>query len=349
MRIGVSTFGCDYGQSGISRYAIELLRSISKIDTTNEYVLFGTPRAKEVFLPQAGNFRSLSVEDRWDSAVASGTVEPLRTPTHCDERVDGRRLPSRGKPPGRRRERGGRRGRGPVVVGTVPDLSSLHARGKYPPDRIAVIHHGVDLATYNVQVADESAQSVRKAYGLDRPFILYVARIEHPGKNHVRLIEAFDQFKTRTAAEHLLVFAGRDWDRADVVHDAAAAARHGKDVRFLSFVPNDHLPGLYGGAALFVFPSFYEGFGLPILEAMACGTAVCCSSVSSLTEVAGDAADYFSPDDPEEIASVIARATSDANHAADLRTRGLRRSGTFSWEATARQTHAVITAQGDAP
>ena len=112
-------------------------------------------------------------------------------------------------------------------------------------------------------------------------------------------------------------------------------------VRFLGTVPEDDLPALYGGATVFVFPSEYEGFGLPVLEAMACGTPVACSNTSSLPEVAGDAVLYFDPTNIESMAHTLDRMLADAELRADLRERGLARASDFSWERTAQETLKV--------
>jgi glycosyltransferase involved in cell wall biosynthesis len=112
-------------------------------------------------------------------------------------------------------------------------------------------------------------------------------------------------------------------------------------MHFMGFVPEDDLPALYNGADLFAFPSLYEGFGLPVLEAMACGTPVITSNVSSLPEVAGNAALLVDPYNVDELAGAIRRILSDPALAADLRARGLERARQFSWERTAQETLEV--------
>jgi len=121
-------------------------------------------------------------------------------------------------------------------------------------------------------------------------------------------------------------------------------------VRFLGPVPEDDLPALYAGATLFVFPSLYEGFGLPVLEAMACGTPVACSNTSSLPEVVGDAALTFDPADSSAIARAITRVLADAELRQVLRERGLAQAAGFSWERTAAKTLEVYRrAAGNKP
>jgi glycosyltransferase involved in cell wall biosynthesis len=174
------------------------------------------------------------------------------------------------------------------------------------------------------------------------PFILYTSRIEHPGKNHARLIHAFADLKRKGGIPHQLVLAGTDRERAEEVHRAARESGFARDILFTGFVAAADLPLLYQAADLFVFPSLYEGFGLPILEAMACGTPVGCSKISSMPEVAGDAAVLFDPDEKDSIASAIRSIITGTDLRNALAARGLERSRQFSWAKTARQTLEVI-------
>ena len=174
------------------------------------------------------------------------------------------------------------------------------------------------------------------------PFILYTSRIEHPGKNHARLIRAFAELKRKERIPHQLVLAGTDRERADEVHRIAEESGFAKDILFTGFVASEDLPLLYQAADLFVFPSLYEGFGLPILEAMACGTPVACSRISSMPEVAGDAAVLFDPEEEGSIASAIRSIITGTDLRRDLAARGLERSRQFSWARTAAQTLGVI-------
>jgi glycosyltransferase involved in cell wall biosynthesis len=137
------------------------------------------------------------------------------------------------------------------------------------------------------------------------------------------------------------VIAGA-WDpRYPQVKQLAARLNLTQAIIFLGSIPEADLPALYGAARLFVFPSLYEGFGLPVLEALSCGTAVACSRASSLPEVAGEAAVYFDPADPDRIAEALVRALNNEALLEDLRARGLEQARKFSWRRTARQTLQV--------
>jgi alpha-1,3-rhamnosyl/mannosyltransferase len=186
-------------------------------------------------------------------------------------------------------------------------------------------------------------ERVRTKYNLPEPFFLYFG-INKPHKNLTTLIDAYSQLQNAQsglAAFPALVIAGA-WDkRYPEAKEDAATLGLGDTVHFLGRIDDDDLPALYTAATVFVFPSRYEGFGLPVLEAMACGTPVACSNASSLPEVAGDAALLFAPTDTSAIAQAIQRLTDDASLRADLRQRGLRQAARFTWRRTAELTLAV--------
>jgi glycosyltransferase involved in cell wall biosynthesis len=182
---------------------------------------------------------------------------------------------------------------------------------------------------------------VIRRYGIRRPYCLFVGNLE-PRKNLPRLIEAFGLLRRHGLAPAdlpQLVLAGtRGWLSSGIFRAAAGQGLEAPDIVFTGYVPPADLPALYAGAACFVFPSLYEGFGLPVLEAMACGTPVVASTASSLPEVAGDAALLVDPHDVEGLAGALRRLWGDAELRADLRERGLQRATLYSWERTARLT-----------
>ena len=189
-------------------------------------------------------------------------------------------------------------------------------------------------------VGEERIRQVRQRYGLDRPFILHVGNLE-PKKNLPRLLEGFVGVRRRFGDRYQLVVAGkRGWLEGPIFH---AVHRLGLEsaVRFLGYVPAEDLPALYSAAALFVFPSLYEGFGLPVLEAMGCGTPTVTSWAASLPEVAGDAAVLVDPHDAEDIGRAMVRVLESPALQEELREKGLQRQARFSWEETARKTLEV--------
>ena len=186
----------------------------------------------------------------------------------------------------------------------------------------------------------EAVQPVLEKLTIPRPYILYVGSLE-PRKNLLRLLQACARLREKHQDWHLVIVGARNfWKNVPVVETVEELALK-PWVHFTGFVEEEDLPALYNGADLFVFPSLYEGFGLPPLEAMACGTPVVTSNSSSLPEVVGDAAIMVDPYDVDAIADAMARVLDDPALADDLRQRGLARAGQFSWERMAQETIKV--------
>jgi glycosyltransferase involved in cell wall biosynthesis len=186
----------------------------------------------------------------------------------------------------------------------------------------------------------ETIAAARAHFGLPERYVLYLGS-NKPHKNLERLIEAWallqSQGSVASAERPLpLVIAGAWDDRYPEARQRAAALSLGAQVRWLGPAPEADLPALYGGALLFVFPSLYEGFGLPVLESMACGTPVVCSNSSSLPEVAGDAALMVDPMNTAMLARAMRQALDDERLREDLSEKGLRQAGSYSWPHTAR-------------
>ena len=206
-----------------------------------------------------------------------------------------------------------------------------------PADRVSVIP---EAAAPAYAPADGAAMaSLRQRYGLPNRYLLSVGSLE-PGKNRARLIEAYARLHHEGIDVPLMVAGQRAWNYEG---DFELVRRLGLDqqVRFLGYVPDEDLPALYSGALLLAFPSLYEGFGLPVLEAMACGTPVLTSNVSATAEVAGDAALLVDPRSVDGLTSALGRLLTDDALRAELRRRGLARAAEFSWERTARETLTV--------
>jgi glycosyltransferase involved in cell wall biosynthesis len=229
-----------------------------------------------------------------------------------------------------------------VSEATRRDLLDLYA---VDPERVTVIHHGVDTQRYR-PAPDAEVARVRSRLGLGRPYLLFLGGIE-PRKNLPRLVQAFAS--ARAGADgHDLVIAGASvaWNPEGRKELATALARipgavRGR-IRMPGYVDGPDKVALISGADALAFPSLYEGFGFPVLEAMACGTPVLTSDVSSLPEVAGEAAVMVDPADEASIAEAIDRLAEDQALRDRLRASGLERVKRFTWEETARRTVAVL-------
>jgi glycosyltransferase involved in cell wall biosynthesis len=206
---------------------------------------------------------------------------------------------------------------------------------RVPPERIRVVYPAPRPGL--ARPPERTVRGLREALGLTRPYILFVGTLELR-KNLVRLIEAFG--RVRRVFDGELVLAGEPGFGAEAIYAAAAAALVRGRVRLVGRIKDEDLPALYAGAEVFVMPSLYEGFGLPPLEAMACGTPVVASNVSSLPEVCGDAALLCTPTDVESIAVTIERVLLNTAVRRRLIERGLARARSFTWERTVRDVLA---------
>lgn len=207
-----------------------------------------------------------------------------------------------------------------------------------PRDRVTVVPPAPGPDFRPVTDRAELARVARR-YELTTPFILAVATIE-PRKNLLRLVEAHALLRRRGRREVLVVAGSLGWRYRRTLERLRQACREG-GVRLLGYVPDEDLPGLYGLARVLAFPSLYEGFGLPILEAMACGTPVVTSDRPATAEAAGDAALLVDPTSVEAIADGIGRVLADPDLRAALCAAGFRQAARFTWEEAARRTVAV--------
>ena len=219
---------------------------------------------------------------------------------------------------------------------------------KIDPERVSVTPAAAP--SYFAPVTDETElRRIRMTYGIERDYILALGSIQ-PRKNLVRLIKAYSSLcQGRAQGElPLLVLAGkRGWLESETLR-AAETSNARKDIRFIGYVPDADLPGLYCAALCFAYPSYFEGFGLPVVEAMQCGTPVIAGNKTSLPEIVADAAVLVDPFNETKIAEALIRLISKPNERADFRARGLQRAREFNWKKTAQLTlkayeRAVLT------
>jgi glycosyltransferase involved in cell wall biosynthesis len=374
MRIGISTSVIQGGRSGVGRHVLALLREFRDAPPDFDFVLFGLEGDLPLFDFVRDRMEIVTVPERFRSAVKNiawhQSVLPRLARSH---RLDVLHVPSYRRLLWRR----------PChLVGTIHDLAPFHLAGKYDwkrmlygrivvrrlahrqdriitvsentardvvrffkvsREKITIIHNGVDHAQFHPEGGDASREFCARRFHLQKPFFLYVARLEHPGKNHVRLIQAFDQFKKRHNSEWQLAFGGADWHGAEDIHQAAAQSSIASDIRFLGFVSDSDLPHLYRAASGFVYPSLFEGFGIPPIEAMACGCPVICSTRGALGEVVGDAALIVDPEDVGSISARLGLLATEEGEWRRLQSAGFGRARRFTWALAARATLDVYS------
>lgn len=378
MRIGISTSVVERGQTGIGQYLLALIRALMRHAGRNEFVLFVLEEDRPLFEFARERMRLVTVPERFRPPVRDILWHQTRLPRLARElQLDALHVPSYRRllwP------------RPCPLVGTVHDLAHFRVRGKYdsrrmlygrvvvprlvrrqdhliavshntaqdmaaffqmPPERVTVIHNGIDHGRFFPASREQARAAVAERHGLRAPFFLYVARLEHPAKNHLRLIEAFTRFKAGEVSPWHLVFAGRDAKDAAVIHSAIQQSPVAADIHCLGFIPDEQVPALLRAADVFVYPSLYEGFGMPPLEAMACGCAVICSDGGSLREVVGDAGVLVKPEDVAELQFRMAQLAGDAGLREHWQTAGVAWAKRFDWRLTASATLEVYAMTGE--
>lgn len=206
-----------------------------------------------------------------------------------------------------------------------------------PIERVDVVPHGVQHARFH-PCPSSQVESLRRERDLPARFVLFLGTLE-PRKNLTTLIKAFARTKALRQGVKLVIAGGKGWYYREIFAHVERL-NLADTVLFPGFVPDEELALWYNAALVFVYPSLYEGFGMPLLEAMACGTAVIGADASCMPEVVGDAGLLAPPHDVDELAASLDRLLDDADLRADLSRRGRERAATYTWEATARATVA---------
>jgi glycosyltransferase involved in cell wall biosynthesis len=208
-----------------------------------------------------------------------------------------------------------------------------------PREKIRVIPEAADPDFRQHKDIDTVRSRIATRFGIEPPFLFYTGSMM-PRKNICRLIEAFRILK-RKSYPHTLVIGGPDTSCPKDLREIITNENLQRDVLFTGYVTKEDLVDMYNAAEIFVYPSLYEGFGIPPLEAMACGTPVVTSNTSSLPEVVGDAGRLVNPNDTREIATTIEDLILDEGYRAELSKKGMARAGMFSWERTGKETWKV--------
>jgi glycosyltransferase involved in cell wall biosynthesis len=355
---------------GIGTYIRNLLKQLARLDANTEYVLLTREEDLPVAAQLGPNFRSVLepspnysireqfhvpwvlMRERPDVFHAPHYVLPTGVRAHsvvtihdCIHLMFPQYLPNRVAYTYARMAMWSAARRSDCIL-TVSQASKrdiLHFFS-VPPEKIEVIYNAIDERFW-VEPNEDAVARVRERYQLNQRFVLYVGNIK-PHKNLVRLIEAFAALRHGEFDDLKLLIIGDEISKLPALRRAVHSLKLHKHVRFLGYQPDDTLAILYRLASLFVFPSLYEGFGLPPLEAMASGTPVVTSNVSSLPEVTGDAAVLVDPHDVGAIEYGMRRVLTDPVLAAEMRRLGLIRAREFSWERSVARVLGVYQKVG---
>jgi len=354
---------------GIGTYVRNLLKQLARIDPRSEYVLFCRPDDAGVASQLGPNFRAVTTEARPYSVAEQVAIpwlvrrerpDVFHTPHYvlppltttrsvvtihdCIHLMFPQYLPNRIAPYYARGVMWAAAHRATRIL-TVSEASKRDILRFFdvPEAKIDVISNAID-ERFDTPPDDEQVRLVRERFQLDGEFLLYAGNIK-PHKNLERLIEAFHQLHADSRFQHLtLLIIGDEISKYPTLRRTVQRLMLHKHVRFLGFVPYETLRVLYRLASVFVFPSLYEGFGLPPLEAMASGTPVVTSNVSSLPEVTGDAAMLIDPYDAGAIAAGVRQVLEDGALRARMVARGLEHAHSYSWETSVRRIHEVYKA-----
>lgn len=209
-----------------------------------------------------------------------------------------------------------------------------------PDEKISVVPPAIDHEHFRPR-SEEEIVAVRKKYGLPENYVLYTGTLE-PRKNVVGILDAYRQLPEELREKHALVLAGGKGWRDDAIQNHLGELKQKHQIFLPGYIDDTDLPALYSGASAFVFPTFYEGFGIPPLEAMACGVPVVTSGNSSLPEVIGEAGLTADPHDPAQIGAQVQKVLTDPSLANQLKESGLARAKEFTWDSSAREILKVV-------
>jgi glycosyltransferase involved in cell wall biosynthesis len=367
LTIGVDASRARVAQrTGTEQYSVALLHALMALETPHRWRLYapGSPPADLLPLPPRWEWRALPFPRLWTHVRLSWEMvrhapDVLFIPAHVVPLIHPRRtaatihdlgyLHMPEAHPGRSRRyldwstRWSVRAARQVIAVSSATKDDLVQTLHVPAEKIVVIHHGVRADFHRPPESVTAATLARLA--IPRPYILFLGTVQ-PRKNLQRLIRAFGRV-VAAGLPHALVIAGRLGWLTEPIQAEVATQGLTERIHFTGYVADADVPALYAGADVFAFPSLYEGFGMPALEAMACGVPVVASNTTSLPEIVGDAGLLVDPLDEAAIADALIAILRDDTLRARLIAAGATRVAQFSWERCARETLAVIEAMSD--
>jgi glycosyltransferase involved in cell wall biosynthesis len=362
MRVGIDARLVYYSQAGIGQYILHLVNGLAKVDQGNEYVLLQSRKDETTILEQP-NFRRVSlwtpshhrleryamnvelVRHGLDVLHSPDFIPPHRP--SCKSVITVHDLAFLLYPHFLTKESARYYGHIDQAVRWTDQIIAVSESTKrdtmqhlgVPEDKITVVYEAANPVFRQID-RDKAQAYVRERHGVDGPFVLFVSTIE-PRKNVPTLLRAMWQLQECYKEDVRLILAGgKGWLFEDAFALVDELKMDGR-VHFAGRVSSEDLLHLYNAAEMLAHPAFYEGFGLPPLEAMACGLPVIVSNVASLPEVVGDAGLLVDPHDVDELTVGMWRVLNDSELRQDMQVKGLRQAGRFSWERAARETLAI--------
>ncbi len=375
MRIMIDARSVDTRQSGVGNYVTHLIKGLREIDKKSHYVLMVTAKQKDKIIETFPSFDTYTVPFSNENHILGDAWEFWMLPKLLKKKsIDVFHGPAFLAPPFQNGFRS---------VATIHDLVAFHHPKTIPAKyaiymrfliRMMIKRAGriiTDTACIKEEIIDffkidptrifpvpiavseqfrpledqGLVDQVKKRYGIQKRYFLYVGNIE-PRKNLSRLFLACDSIREKLSDDFQLVVTGKKGWLYREIFETLAGTAFRENIVFTRYVKKEDVPALYNGADFFVFPSIYEGFGLPILEAMRCGTPVITSRASSMPEVAGDAALFVDPFKSSDIAEKILTLAFNESLQRNLREKGFKQAAKFSWERTARLTQQVYETIG---
>ena len=350
MRVGLNISAASECYTGVGNYAFQLARNIASVAPDDEWFIFGANTQVARLLELANVQAAVTQRTGLARLLWEQTGLPLEARRMKVDVLHGADF-------SRPVAYGGR------MVNTIHDISPFVDSRYFSPARRMykrlLIRHAIRRSSAIVTDSEFIRRQIMERFSLDGsrvfaialgvmqgngvahpkgdpPYLLFVGNLEHR-KNLVRLVEAFRLLRERRRIPHRLVLAGKPGHGWEEIRAAIERGGVQDCVDVPGYVSNEDLAKLYPSADVFVFPSAYEGFGLPVLEAMACGTPVACSNAASLPEVGGEAVEYFDPWSVEEMAAAIERVLDSPGLQAEMREKGLKQAAQFTWEECARK------------
>jgi len=366
MQIGLDASRANNDQkSGVEWYAHHLIRQLMKIDSENQYFLYTDKPLEAALKPSVNNFKEAYL--KWPLArfwtLGRLTLETvfkrpdvLFVPSHTFPLIGGKKNVITWHDVGYERypetytkwelkslKQGARRAiklADKIITVSNYTKKELTRIYKAKPEKIEVVYHGLNHSRY-YPIPKESVKSYLQEINVSLPYFIYLGRLALR-KNIVGLIRMYNRFREKVKQPHNLILVGSSSSWQSEIEAEIKLSPYKNEIKKLGWLPTEKLPILLSGARGAVFPSFYEGFCLPMIEAMACGCPVIASTSSSLPEISGGAAELIDAHDIENFAEAMKKITEDDEFRQSLVNKGLNRAGDFSWDKCAKQTLEVL-------